>query len=219
MPPKNGWDLRHRALMEWLCLPEMFREPRTITALAAHIGVTREALYEWQRTPGFSEALQVTAKQTTLKLEPEFLHKLSLAMVKDNPNDRLVQVYWRYVRPALKDEQEMGEWDKILPELASDSYNVGNGYEKAVSLIRELPLEMRELFLNILDTASNHSGEQDLVPQSISVRRVYTGENEEEPPTTQELPALPAPAQDAATPRYDPQRGMRKPIRKPKPRG
>jgi hypothetical protein len=215
MPPRNGWDQRHRALMEWLCLPEMFRNPPTFTALAAHLGVTREALYEWQRTPGFPDALRIVAKQTTLKLEPEFLSKLSLAMVKDNPNDRLVQVYWRYVRPALKDEQEMGEWDKILPELASDSYNVGNGYEKAVKLIRELPLEMRELFLNILDAASNHTGEQDLVPQSISVRKVYTGENEEEPAAT--LPALPAPAaQDTATPRYDPQRGVRKPLRKPK---
>jgi hypothetical protein len=80
-------------------------------------------------------------------------------------------------------------------------------------MIRELPLDQRETFLNILDNLFNQTSEPQVVPRHISVRKVYTGE---EPAPAKELPALPAPLASVDTPRYDPGRGVRKPMRKPR---
>jgi hypothetical protein len=104
-----------------------------------------------------------------------------------------------------------------LPVLSGKADNSQASYTKAVGMIRELPLDQREIFLSILDNLFSQSSEPQAVPRHISVRKVYTGE---EPAPAQELPALPAPLASVDTtldtPRYDPSRGVRKPVRKPR---
>lgn len=200
MPPRNGWSEQQRALMRWLCLPDTFRDPPTLAALARYLDVSRELLYQWQKLSGWNDALAVVAKQTTLDLEPEYLKSLSAAMMKAQPNDRLVQAYWRYVRPSLVDENERGQWSMILPETSDDLYIMQNKFALGVSKLEALPLEDRARFLEIWRDVMGQAQEVEVVAQSFNVQRVYTGAGEqveaEDRPV--EMIALPLPGSAAA---------------------
>jgi hypothetical protein len=163
-------------------------------------------------------------KQVTLDLEDEFLHRMTIALLNPGSNyDRIFMVWERYAKPALQDEKERGEWDKFLPQISNDIHRRKTIYTQAVYKVRLLPVEQREALLNILDELAKAEDEgQSIEPESFSPRRIHTGDDEE----PAQLPALPAPTaptggdttpiQPDTTPRYDPGRGIRKPIRKPR---
>lgn len=93
-------------------------------------------------------------------------------------------------------EKERGDWDRILPPDAGQSYNLQDKYTQAVSQIEQLPIDQHRQFLSILrDLFNQGESNQEVIPQSYNVRKVYTGE---EPPPAQELPALPAPPATAS---------------------
>jgi 6-pyruvoyl-tetrahydropterin synthase len=217
------YQAKRRRVIQWLCLPsdqdmggpgKGFRQPATLTELAAELEITRETIYAWQRDAEFIAAKHLYKKQTTLDLDDEYLNQISIAMLKPTPTDRIVQVYWRYIHPILEDEKLMGKWEHPLLLNRSNSDEARLAQARAVSKIRELPPQYREMFLNILDEAASEAEMPNNNRQTQSPRRIHTGE--EEPAT---IPALPAPAPaeaTPATPRYDPQRGMRKPHKKPR---
>jgi hypothetical protein len=223
-----GYVEEKRKLAEWLCLPsdsdmggagKGFRQPATLTALAIELGVSKEVLSRWQRDPNFIAAKHAIKKQTTLDLEDEFLHRMTIALLNPGSNyDRIFMVWERYAKPALQDEKDRGEWDQFLRLPNSDSQKRQKAYAHLLTEFRNLPNEQRETFLNLLDKAMQAEGEdQSFEPETFSPRRIHTGEDEEEPAT---LPALPAPATpaEAATPRYDPAQGLRKRPRTQRPR-
>jgi hypothetical protein len=136
-----------------------------------------------------------------------------------------VTAWIRYGRPTLMAEQEAGKWS-LLPNLVNGSHNSEQVYAHAMRMIRELPFEQREQFLNIMAMAQNEAQADDSgQPAHRPVKRTMM---DREPDEAEQLPALPAPslAQDPGpdttrdttdtTPRYDPGRGIRKPIRKPR---
>jgi hypothetical protein len=230
MPPRNGWSADQVKLMEWLCLPgddllgkgKGLRHPATITGLARELGYSRETIYEWQTEPGWEEALAIVAEKTTYSLKPEFYRVLNAALMQPGRTgyDRIFTAYQRYLAPMLEDKKFNGDWERNLPALAGKTDNGQLNYAEGVRLIRDLPTEHRETFLNILENLFNQSSKPEIVGRYLNVRKIYEGE-EEEP---EQLPALPAPTpsddttpiQPDTTPRYDPGRGMRKPIRKPR---
>jgi hypothetical protein len=228
-----GFVNEKRKFAEWLCLPndndmggkgKGLREPATFSQLAAELGVSREVLFKWQRDPNFIVMKHTIKKQITLDLEDEFLHRMTIALLNPGSNyDRIFMVWERYAKPALQDEKERGEWDKFLPQISNDIHRRKTIYTQAVYKIRLLPVEQREALLNILDELAKAEDEgQSIEPESFSPRRIHTGDDDEEPAQAEaQLPALPAPADTTSdttdtTPRYDPSRGVRKPIRKPK---
>jgi hypothetical protein len=235
MPPRGGWRQDHRDFAEWLCQPsddEMggkgrgLRKPATITAYAVEHGVPLSTLYGWLEWQDWPAIMAEVAKDSFLNLDPEFFKNWAISLLKPEPNDRLVSAWIRYGRPALLKEKEGGQW-QILSSLDAISEKNSRIYANSLRLVRELPLEQRELFLNILDNARRQAEEEETVPDNPvrkSVKLVRLGE--EEPDQADQLPALPAPAATTSgdttrdttdtTPRYDPGRGIRKPIRKPR---
>jgi hypothetical protein len=224
MPPRGGWRTEHAEFAQWLCQPsddEMggkgrgLRKPATFTGYSAEHGIPLRTLYDWMDFQDWPDLMAECAKESFLNLDPEFFKNWAVSLLKPEPNDRLVAAWIRYGRPALLKEKENGRWG-ILASLNARSQKSERVHAHSVRLIRELPLEQREMFLDILDNAERmaevEAGLDEPARKSVKVTRL--GEKEPEPTAT--LPALPAPAQDAATPRYDPQRGIRKPLRKPK---
>jgi hypothetical protein len=221
------WTEDQVKFMEWLCLPgddlmgegKGLRHPKTITALAKELGYHRDTLYQWQSYPGWSEALNTVAERTFYYLKPDFYRTAAAALLKPGATgyDRILTAAARYLLPSLENKAFNGDWGRELPVLSGKADASGSSYAKAVGMIRELPLDQREIFLSILDNLFSQSSEPQAVPRHISVRKVYTGE---EPAPAQELPALPAPLASVDTtldtPRYDPSRGVRKPVRKPR---
>jgi hypothetical protein len=231
MPPRGGWRQEHRDFAEWLWLPDDhdmggpgrgLRKIKTVTAYALEHGIALRTLYDWQDMDGWPALMAEVAKESFLNLDPEFLKNWAISLLKPNPNDRLVTAWIRYGRPTLMAEQEAGKWS-LLPNLVNGSHNSEQVYAHAMRMIRELPFEQREQFLNIMAMAQNEAQADDLEqPAHRPVKRTMM---DREPDQAEQLPALPAPVDTPAdttpiqpdtTPRYDPGRGIRKPIRKPK---
>jgi hypothetical protein len=237
MPPRGGWRQDHRDFATWLWQPSDYemggkgkglRNPATTAAYAVEHGIPLSTLYGWMEWQDWPALMAEVAKESFLNLDAEFLKNWAISLLKPNPNDRLVTAWMRYGRPALLNEKESGQW-QILSSLDASSEKNSRIYANSLRLVRELPLEQRELFLNILDNAQRQAEEEGDVPDSPARKSVkFTRLGEEEAPAQVEadqLPALPAPAtssgdttpiQPDTTPRYDPGRGIRKPIRKPK---
>lgn len=209
--PVRDWTPAQRALMRWLCLPgddklgegRGLKDPKTLTALAQKLGYSRETLYDWQDLPGWDEALAVMAKQVTVDLEPEYLKNLSVAMMKPEPNDRLVTAYWRYIYPILHDEKDRGAWNNILPETTmTGQIDISRLISEGMRL---LPLEYRELLLNSWSQILNGQDTGIMSEQEkYRVRRMTTEAEEkseakelakEQESNIVELRVLPAPGQ------------------------
>jgi hypothetical protein len=223
-----GYAEEKRKLAEWLCLPSDsdmgglgsgYRQPSTLTALAAELGVSKEVLSRWQRDPVFIAMKHTVKKQVTLDLEDEFLHRMTIALLKPGTNyDRIFMVWERYAKPALEGERDRGEWDQFLGQSNSANQRIQKTYAHLLTEFRTLPVGQRETFLTLLEKAMQAEDiEQVGEYETFSPRRIHTGDDEE----PDQLPALPAPAATPrdttdTTPRYDPGRGIRKPIRKPR---
>lgn len=203
MPPRGGWTPEQRALMRWLCLPgddimgdgRGLREHKSLTALAAHLGVTRQSLYDWQKLPGWDEALGVMAGRTFKSLKPEFIKTMSAVLLKPGAPgyDRVLTAMVRYVDPAMNDPEEQARWDAVLPELEA----TGDDQTELIAQeeLRLLPLAERQIILNFMGKVRGRSNSNVLVEvKSYQVKKMLTDPeiSEDDSPGNAviELPAL-----------------------------
>jgi hypothetical protein len=232
MPPRGGWSDLQIAYMRWLCLPNDkdmggpgrgLRDPARPTEFALKYGIGIKELYDWQRIQGWDQALAVVAEQTFKSLKPLFLKNLAVSLLKPDPNDRLFTAAVRYIEPIIDDHERDGIWKRDLPQNNNILGNISISQARASDKLRQLPTEQREILLDVLSELVNNGEEPTNLSPFYSVMKPYA--DDEPADQTEQLPALPAPTatpadttpiQPDTTPRYDPGRGIRKPIRKPR---
>jgi hypothetical protein len=221
MPPRGGWSELQIAYMRWLCLPsdkdmggtgKGLREPATATEFALKHGIDFSLLYKWQAIDGWDKAMSVVAEQTFKALKPLFLKNLSVSLLKPAPNDRLFTAAVRYVEPIIDDHEHAGIWQQDLPQNTGKFHSLDSSKAHRVEKFRALPYEQREILLDLAKEMFTGDEETDDA-HYYSVMKPYA---DDEPAPAKELPALPAPLASVDTPRYDPGRGVRKPMRKPR---
>lgn len=233
MPPRGGWRQDHADFAFWLNQPsdtEMggkgkgLRRPATVVAYAQEHNIPLRSLYDWMDYPDWPDLMAECAKESFLNLDPEFFKNWAISLLKPDPNDRLVTAWIRYGRPALLREKEQGQWN-IIQSLNATSQKSDRVYVNTVREIRELPLEQRELFLDILEraqrTAEMEMLDDDSAPTRKPIKKVNLGEElvstppapaqaVEQPTNLRLLP----PAGTSDTTGYNPR--LRKPLRKPR---
>jgi hypothetical protein len=233
MPPRGGWSDLQIAYMRWLCLPNDkdmggtglgLRDPATPTEFALKYGVNLQELYNWQRIQGWDQALEAVSDKVHKSLRPLFMRKLNAALLKpDKPGyDRILTAKVRYVDPIIDEHERSGVWELSLPEASNNRKFYDISQAQQLEKYRALPTEQREILLDVLSELVNNGDEPTNLSPFYSVMKPYADDE----PEPAQLPALPAPTDTPGgdttrdttdtTPRYDPGRGIRKPIRKPR---
>lgn len=212
------WTEGQQEFMRFLCLPDVGRNKdiKSYDAFARSIHVSRNTLQNWERQPGFYEALQAMSRRVILEQEPEFLKGMAEEMRSKKPNDRIVMTYWRYVRPALLAELELT--DSYL-ELKSDGPNLLEARNQRIwERIMELPADTRDVVFDILREATTEPEEgtvEVLDPEVTYITRALAAPLSDNPEETA-IPAAPPP-HPGGRPRLSPSDKHRlNPIRKNK---
>lgn len=182
--PVRDWTPKQRALMDWLSLPgdedlgkgKGLRQPKTLTALAEKLGVTRETLRLWQQLPGWNEAMLVASEKTFRGLKPEFLKAMATALLKPGSAGyaQVAMALVRYVEPTLEEHEASGLWERILPDTTGTN-NQEDTERIASEVLRSLPPANREIILGFMSEVRNREGNEILTErETFQVRRMTT---------------------------------------------
>jgi hypothetical protein len=75
----------------WRCIPEADREPKTETAYAGKLGISRETLWRWRQLPAFGDAVIA----------------VKLSLVRSGDIHRIIDAQ---VRKAIKGNTQPADW-------------------------------------------------------------------------------------------------------------
>lgn len=155
MPPKGyrtdglarGWNQDQITYMRWLCWPESDIEPayQSKNAIADLLGVESDTLRNWERLPGWDDAVNAMGCQVLIEFNHKIYKNLIENMISHKPSDKIIQTYFRYILPAV--ERTRPVWEKNI-QLKGEKSLALEGHRDALTReIMELPADVRDTLL------------------------------------------------------------------------
>ena len=145
--PERGWSQDQLIYMRWTCWPISEKDPNYIgkEQIANLLGVDSDTLRNWERSPGWDDAVQAMAQQVMLELDPLFYRNIAENMLSHKPSDKILQTYYRYIRPAIERNRPL--WEKLIQAKTEMAESAEDRRIELTKEIMDLPTEQRDVIL------------------------------------------------------------------------